>query len=205
MHPGSERLSSRLESAHPAPARRGKGVLGQDGFTLIEMVVGFTLLSVVLAAILTISGASWRTEVKAYTSHQVQWVARAAMNAIVNGDPNTVNPVHGLRRASAVVTNPGASVMAYRVTWTDSAGITHDQTVTYWKEDQALYRSINPYVQPLSPTVTNGTLVARGVTEFALSVNGAIPVEITMTVTHSHGASITLRTRVTPRNLDTGS
>jgi type II secretory pathway pseudopilin PulG len=191
-------------------ARRRLRVLLRDtaGFSLVEAVVAMALLGLMLAAILGTFSASWRAEVKAFTDQEVQAVARDMLHRIVHGDPRPAVPVIGLVRAREVVTDPANSALAYRVTWTDESEVVHDDAVLYYASEGTLYRQVFSYADPLDAFLAHtsgGTALAHGVTAFELSDPGVLPVEIAITITHHHGeASITVQTRVTPRNLATG-
>ncbi|HCJ11357.1 MAG TPA: hypothetical protein DHW14_09395 [Clostridiales bacterium] len=192
------------------PATRGRPrrrALLRDaaGFSLVEAVVALALLGLMLAAILGTLSASWRAEVKAFTDQEVQAVARDMLHRIVHGDPRPAVPVIGLVRAREVVTDPANSALAYRVTWKDDNEVVHDDAVHYYASGGTLYRLVTPYTDPLTTVTTGGTPLADGVTAFELSDPGVLPVEISITITHHHGASsITVQTRVTPRNIATG-
>ncbi|HCW51925.1 MAG TPA: hypothetical protein DGR79_07690 [Clostridiales bacterium] len=175
------------------------------GASLVEAVVGMALLGLMLVAVLTVYSTSWRAEVEAFNDHEVQAVARDMLHRIVHGDPRPAVPVMGLVRAREVVTDPANSALSYRVTWKDDNDVVHDDAVHYYASGGTLYRLVTPYTDPLTTVTTGGTPLASGVTAFELSDPGAIPVEISITITHHHGASsITVQTRVTPRNLATG-
>jgi len=187
----------------PGPAGRGRldALREGRGFTLVEAVVGIGLFSLILLAILLVTGTSWKTEVKARTDHKAQWVARGILQVITNGDPHPAVPVKGLLQASEVATDPANSALAYRVTWIDSSEVVHDDAVHYYLLGEKVYRRVEAYTSPLTPLTTGGAEIADGVTSFVLSADGAIPVEITVTVSYLEGNSVTLQTKVTPRNL----
>ncbi len=202
------RAASRVMSRSPRPGRLLRRVLGraagQEGFTLLEMVIGLALLGFILVVTLLITSAGWRTEVQASTDYEVQRIARDMMKRIVDGDPRPAVPVKGLRAAREVLTDPDYPALAYRVTWKDSSQVEHDDAVCYYVSGGKLYRVVSPYVSPLAVVTTGGTELTDKVAHFGLSQTGAIPVQITLTITHPRGASITVQTRVTPRNLDSG-
>ena len=181
--------------------RRGGG---QGGFTLVEMIIGMALLGLILVATLSVTTSGWRAEVKASTDFEVQTIARDMLNRIVSGDPRPTVPVKGLRSAREFVTDPDYPALAYRVTWKDSSEVQHDDAVSYYVSGGRIYRVVSPYVAPLSIVTTGGTELADKVASFVISPSGAVPVLLVLTITHPRGATITVQTRVTPRNLSSG-
>jgi len=176
------------------------------GFTLVEVVVGMALLSLVVGAILLVFRAGWKAEVKAYSDSRVQAVARETMSRIVYGDPRVTPRVRGLLQAYAVVTDPARNAIAYKTIWQDDSGTEHKEVVTYYLSDGKLYRSVTPYNESLGLVIVTegGTVVAEWISGFTLSANGVLPVEITLEVTQPRGTSMMLQTKVQPRNLGGG-
>jgi len=201
----------KAESSAPAPKRHRAAIRGLlrrpgrsgAGFTLIEAVIGIGLFSLVLLAILIVTGTSWKTQVTAQTDYKAQWVARNLINTIINGDPHDAE-AKGLIQACEVVTDPELSALAYRVVWTDEADVEHDDAVYYYLSGQKVYRRVEAYTSPLSIVTGGGTEVADLILAFNLSPNGTIPVEISVTVGQPQGDPVTLQTKMTPRNLTEG-
>lgn len=168
---------------------------------MVEILVGMALFSVVFLIIMNCYGTGWRTHAKTLADYQIQREARGLVSAIARGETAGGTVVQGLVRAREVVTDQQDPALAFRVTWTDSQGGAHDDTVTYYLSGNKIYRTVCPYFAPLTPVRTGGAEVASHVAGFELSPSGTIPVEITVIVTHPRGASITLRTKITPRNV----
>ena len=189
---------------------RARGSFGghardQTGFSLVEAVVALGLATLLLLGLMTLWGAGWRTERQAMTDSELNRLARDTLNAIINGDPGENPPVQGLIRASAVVTSPGLSALAYRVTWTEGSGasaVPHDDEVAYYLSGNTIYRVVSAFVEPVNIVTAGGTVVAEHVTTFGVSVNtGPEPVGLTITVTSRFGTNLTLETTVLPRNV----
>jgi hypothetical protein len=178
---------------------------GDSGFSLVETIVAVGLTSLLFAGILTMVGASWRTEHNALADSRLQHEARAVLNTITSGDPGTTPPVQGLIRAREVVL--GVSSLAYRVTWSetvDAITITHDDSVSYYLSGTTLCRVVAEYVTPLTIATTGGTSVAAMITTFTVTpVTGTSAVSMSVTASDGHGGIITIRTTCSPRN--TGS
>jgi hypothetical protein len=171
---------------------------GDSGFSLVETIVAVGLASLLLAGILTMVSASWRTEHDALADSRLQHEARTVLNTIAGGDPGAVPPVQGLIRAREVVL--GASSLAYRVTW--SAGtVEHDDNVSYYLSGTTLCRVVAEYVTPLTIATTGGTSVATMITTFTVTpVTGTSAVSMSVTASDGHGGTITMRTTCNPRN-----
>lgn len=185
--------------------RPGRRLAGDHGVTMVEAVIGMLLFSMLMLAILSLFGTSWKTEVKAFTDQAMQRTARNLLYQIVNGNATAATPYAGLLKACEVITDPASSAIAYHVQWKDSAGVQHDDAVCYYRSGNQVYRVVSPYVAPLTILTSGGTEAAEWITTFEVSANGVIPVELLVVVTHPQkGTSITVQTRVTPRNLPTG-
>lgn len=197
----------RNRSHSGARARGSVGAHARDqaGFSLVEAVVALGLATLLLLGLMALWGAGWRTERQAMTDSELNRLARDTMNAIINGDPGENPPVQGLIRANAVVTSPGLSALAYRVTWTEGSGesaIPHDDEVAYYLSGNIIYRVVSAFVEPVNIVTAGGTVVAEHVTTFGVSVNtGPEPVGLTITVTSPFGTNLTLETTVLPRNV----
>jgi len=178
---------------------------GDSGFSLVETIVAVGLASLLLAGILTMVSASWRTEHNALADSRLQHEARVVLNTITSGDPGTTPPVQGLIRAREVVL--GVSSLAYRVTWSetvDAIPITHDDSVSYYLSGTTLCRVVAEYVTPLTIATTGGTSFATMITTFTVTpVTGTSAVSMSVTASDGHGGIITIRTTCSPRN--TGS
>ncbi len=177
----------------------------QFGFTLVEALVGLGLTTLILLGLMSLWGAGWRTERQAMTDSELNRLARDTMYAIINGDPGEHPPVQGLIRANAVVTSPGLSALAYRVTWTEGSGasaVQHDDEVAYYFSGNTIYRVVSDFVDPVNIVTAGGTAVAEHVTTFGVTANtGLEPVGLTITVTSPFGSNLTLETTVLPRNV----
>lgn len=184
--------------------RWGERLGGQDGLGLIDALIGITLLAMTLTAMLMIVGYGWRTDVDAQMNSRVQSVAREMLTRIVHGDQRTSPRTPGLIMAYEVMTDPAQKALAYKVVHRQSDGTVLAYTITYYVAGERLYRSIVTYPGSLSIVPSGGVELAEGITEFALSPNGTLPVEITLEVSHRRGNSLKLDTRVLPRNLPTG-
>ena len=175
------------------------------GFSLVETIVGLGLACLLLAGILTMVSASWRTEHNALADSRLQHETRSVLSVVTNGDPGTTPPVQGLIRAREVVL--GVSSLAYRVTWSetvDAITITHDDSVSYYLSGTTLCRVVAEYVTPLTIATTGGTSFATMITTFTVTpVTGTSAVSMSVTASDGHGGIITIRTTCSPRN--TGS
>jgi type II secretory pathway pseudopilin PulG len=173
------------------------------GFSLIETVVALGLASLLLAGILTMVSASWRTEHNALADSRLQHEARSVLSIVTNGDPGTTPAVQGLIRARQVVL--GSSSLAYRVTWSETVGggtLTHDDSVSYYLSGTALCRLVADYVAPLTIVTTGGTPVAAMVTTFTVAtVTGTSAVSMSVTASDGHGGTMTMITTCKPRNI----
>jgi len=177
------------------------------GFSLVETIVGLGLACLLLAGILTMVSASWRTEHDALADSRLQHETRAVLSVITNGDPGTTPPVQGLIRACAVVL--GSSSLAYRVTWpgtVEASTVVHD--VSYYLSGTALCRVVAEYVvtapdlaPPLTIVTTGGTSVASMITTFTVTpVTGTSAVSMSVTASDGHGGIMTTFTSCNPRN-----
>jgi len=178
---------------------------GDSGFSLVETIVAVGLTSLLLAGILTMVSASWRTEHNALADSRLQHETRAVLSVVTNGDPGTTPPVQGLIRAREVVL--GVSSLAYRVTWSETVGastVTHDNSVSYYLSGTTLCRVVVEYVTPLTIATTGGTSVAAMITTFTVTpVTGTSAVSMSVTASDGHGGTMTTFTTCNPRN--TGS
>jgi hypothetical protein len=172
------------------------------GFSLVETIVGLGLACLLLAGILTMVSASWRTEHDALADSRLQHEARSVLSIVTNGDPGTTPAVQGLIRARQVVL--GSSSLAYRVTWSETVGggtLTHDDSVSYYLSGTTLCRVVADYVVPLTIVTTGGTSIAAMITTFTVTpVTGTSAVSMSVTASDGHGGIMTTFTSCNPRN-----
>lgn len=180
-------------------ARIRAALLGRDGLTLMDTIVGLTVFVILMAGILMMTTETWRTQTRAYLDNRLQLVATETLNAIAYGDPAEAR---GLRYACAFMTDPLNSALTYHVKWFKD-GVALDKRVTFYLSGGKIYRTVVDYVDPLVIDRTGGTEIASGVTVFQLTPTATVPVEIALKLEGRNGASFTVSTAVKPRNLPT--
>jgi len=174
---------------------------------MIESLVGMALLGLVFVAIMTIWTTSWRTEQKAMTDSHLQRIGRLALHAIVNGDPQSSPPVHGLIKAREALTNETRTALAYAVTWyetVDGSQVQHDDEVSIYLSDGKLYRYVETFVEPLNLTTTGGTEIAPEIASLKVTIapspTGKYLVQLEVVVGDPNGKYMVFDTGITPRN-----
>ncbi|AOQ23180.1 hypothetical protein MTAT_17100 [Moorella thermoacetica] len=170
------------------------------GFTLVEVMVVIAIIGLISVPIYDIYLRGWQVNTKTFRQTNAQDAAVKVLEEICDGFMNNSARVQGLR---------GAGAVTYDSTeYNRFAYLAGTSVVSYYLNDDVLYRSVLPYTGSVVINETGGVQIAGNVKNFIVKPDSGKLVSITLVIGQGSDVNtkndITLATKILPRNLASG-